>query len=173
LIRISKSPKLLAWYDYLFYQVRLLGALPRLMREPKSNSAIPAGYFLGYSSYKSMIRTRSFADFNFATHFWKRYLRSPRTLRLGNVLHFDMLDAAYFSAKFRQRQGGDWEKIFYFRYRLGLVARNSSESEISDFFKSYIAIDDPARIALLKKKGILLEIDAVSKLMRKISSESC
>jgi hypothetical protein len=173
LIRISRSPKLIAWYDYFFYQVRLLGALPRLMREPNSGSVIPAGYFLGYSSYKSMIRTKSFTNFNFATHFWKRYLRAPRTLRLGNVLHFDMLDATYFSAKFRQRMFGERDSIFYLRYRLGLIARNYSESEIREFFQAYIAINDPARIAMLKKKGILLEIDAVSKLMKKVSKEPC
>ena len=169
LIRASRSPKLIAWYDYFYYQVRLFGALPRLMREPASDRVVPAGYFLGYSSYKSIVRARNYADFDFATHYWKRHVRSPRNMRLGNVLHFDMLDAAYFSAKFRQRPPSENEKMFYLRYRLGLIARNSSESEIREFFQSYIAIHDPVRIALLKKRGILVEIDAVSRLMKKLA----
>jgi hypothetical protein len=103
IVRVLRAPTLAAWYDYFFYQLRLMGALPRLMREPKSHSMIPAGYFLGYSNYKSFIRVRTFANFDFVTHCWKRYLRAPRSKRIGNVLHFDMLDADYFSAKFRQR----------------------------------------------------------------------
>jgi hypothetical protein len=165
-IRISRSPALVAWYDYIFYQVRFAGALPRLMREPKSGRIIPAGYFLGYSSYKSFIRTRTFFNFTFGTHGWTRYVRSPRSMRLGNVLHYDMPDSAYFAAKFRKRQEGIILKVFYLRYRLALLARNCSDSEIKEFFERYIEIRDPARIVRLTKKGILLKIDVVSNFMK-------
>jgi hypothetical protein len=167
LSRISRSPQLVAWYDYIFYQVRFLGALPLLMREPKSLRVIPAGYFLGYSNHKAFIRIRTFSNFNFLIHFWGRDLgAAPRSVRLGNILHYDMLDAAYFSAKFRQRQQGILLKVFYLRYRLALVARNSSDAEINEFFRSNIAIGDPARIETLKRKRIVLEIDSVSKFMK-------
>jgi hypothetical protein len=173
LVRISRSPELVAWYDYIFYQIRFFGALPRLMREPKSHSAIPAGYFLGYSNHKAFIRLKTFFNFNFAVHSWNRYLRAPRNLRLGNILHYDLPDVAYFTAKFRQREQGIILKVFYLRYRLALVARNFTDSEVKEFFETYIAILNPARIARLKKKKILLEIDAVSNLMKKIRKESC
>ncbi len=166
LIRIGGSPELVAWYDYFFYQVRFAGALPRLMREPKSRRRIPAGYFLGYSSYKSFIRIATFSNFKFATHRWMRDVRAPRTMALGNVLHYDMPDAAYFAAKFRKRQEGILQKFFYLRYRLALVARNCSDSEIKEFFDDYIAIREPARIARLESKGILLRIDAVADFMK-------
>jgi hypothetical protein len=165
LIRIARSPELVAWYDYLFYQVRFAGALPRLMREPKSQRIIPAGYFLGYSSYKSFIRIRTFFNFKFATHRWMRYLKAPRSRRLGNILHYDVPDCAYFAAKFRQRQQGV-QKGFYLRYRLALVATNCSNSEIKEFFERCIAIRDPARIARLRKKGIVVKIDAVADFMK-------
>lgn len=160
--RILKSPQVVAWYDYLFYQLRFLGALPRLFREPNSRRRIPAGYFLGYSNFKSFIRLKRFASFNFCTHRWFPFLRGPRNMRIGNVLHFDMPDAAYFSTKFRQRQAADFEKLFHARYRFAIVARNSSDREVQNFFDSCIAVRDPARIALLKKKKILLEIDTAS-----------
>jgi len=126
---------------------------------------IPAGYFLGYSHYKSFIRLKTFANFDFVTHGWRAFLRAPRTMRMGNILHFDMLDASYFAAKFRQRQEGILLKVFYLRYRLAHVARNSSDVEIRKFFGRYIAISDPDRIALLKRKGIVSEIHAASNFM--------
>ncbi|MGA8088984.1 MAG: glycosyltransferase family 2 protein [Terracidiphilus sp.] len=171
LLRVSRSPALVAWYDYLFYQCRFFGALPRLMREPRDGSRIPAGYFLGYSNHKSFIRLKTFANFDFITHRWRGFLRSPRSMELGNILHFDMLDANYFAAKFRQRQQGIILKVFYLRYRLAHVARNSSDNEIRDFFERYIAIPDPARIDRLKRRGILLEIHAASNFMRRKREE--
>jgi hypothetical protein len=165
LIRIARSPELVAWYDYLFYQVRFAGALPRLMREPKSQRMIPAGYFLGYSSYKSFIRVSTFSNFRFVTHRWMRYLKAPRSRRLGNILHYDLPDCAYFAAKFRQRQQGV-QKVFYLRYRLALVATNCSNSEIKEFFERCIAIQNPARIARLREKGILVKIDAAADFMK-------
>jgi hypothetical protein len=169
LIRISRSPELVAWYDYLFYQVRFAGALPRLMRDPKSRRIIPAGYFLGYSSYKSFIRVTTFSSFKFATHRWIRDVRAPRSVELGNVLHYDLPDAAYFAAKFRKRQEYHVEialRFFYLRYRLALVARDCSDSEIKEFFEKYMAIRNPARIARLERKGILLRINAVADFRR-------
>ena len=176
LLKVSRSSTLVAWYDYVFYQTRFLSALPRLMREPRNGRRIPAGYFLGYSNHKSFIRLNSFTNFDFVTHHWRSFLRSPRNIDLGNVLHFDMLDANYFAAKFRQRHKGEGNilKVFYLRYRLAHLAMDSSDSEIKEFFERYIAIPDPARIALLKRRGILLEIHVASNFMRRENKEpSC
>ncbi len=164
--RVTRFPKLIAWYDWLFYELRFTGALHRMMREPGTQRRIPGTYFLGYSSYKSFIRTDRVADFRFATHGWKPFTRPPRNLRIGNILHFDMLDADYFALKFRQRPAP--RDIFYLRYMLGLVARDHSPAEIREFFETYIAIRDPKRIEFLKKKGILLEIRSASNLLRKL-----
>jgi hypothetical protein len=165
LLRVLRSSMIVAWYDYLFYQVRFFGALPRLIRDPRDGSVIPAGYFLGYSNHKSFIRLKTFHNFDFVTHCWRGFLRAPHSMRMGNVLHFDMLDASYFAAKFRQRQKGIILKVFYLRYRLAHVARSSNDAEIVRFFERYIAISDPNRIALLKRKGIISEIHAASNFM--------
>jgi hypothetical protein len=163
--RVTRSPELVAWYDYLFYQVRFAGALPRLMRDPKNRQLIPASYFLGYSSYKSFIRLRTFFNFKFETHRWTRNLKAPRSKCLGNILHYDLPDCAYFAAKFRQRQQGV-QKGFYLRHRLAVVATNCSNGEIAEFFERYIAIRDPFRISRLRGKGILVKIDAVANFMK-------
>jgi hypothetical protein len=170
LIRISRSPKLIAWYDWLFYEVRFAGALHRMMREPGTQRRIPGTYFLGYSSYKSFMRTGRIADFEYATHGWKPFKRRPRNLRIGNILHFDMLDAAYFALKFRQRPAP--RDIFYLRYLLGNLARDRSPEEIRGFFETYIAVREPKRIARLKKKGIIVEIRSVSNLLKKLLIKS-
>jgi len=170
LLRVSRSPKLIAWYDWLFYELRFTGALKRMMREPGTGRRIPGTYFLGYSNYKSFIRTRVAPDFSFATHAWKPFMRSPRNLRTGNVLHFDMPDASYFAAKFQQRPPA--RDIFYLRFLLSNVARNHSPKEIRQFFETYIAIRDPDRIAQLKKRGIVAEIRSASNLLRKLKDES-
>lgn len=164
--RVTRFPKLIAWYDWLFYQLRFAGAMRRMMREPGTQRRIPGTYYLGYTSNKSFIRTDRVADFQFATHSWKPFARPPRNLRIGNVLHFDLLDAAYFALKFRQRPAP--RDIFYMRYMLGLVARDHTPEEVRAFFETYIAIRDPKRIAMLKKKGILLEIRSASNLLKKL-----
>jgi Glycosyl transferase family 2 len=167
LIRISRSPKLIAWYDWLFYQVLFAGAMQRMMRDPETHEPIPGGYFLAYVSYKSFMRAARATDFNFATHGWKPYLKKPRSLRTGNVLHFDLLDAAYFAAKFRQRPPE--RGLFHFRTQLSVVARDRSMEQVRQFFEDYIAIRDPRRIERLKKKGIVVEIRTVSNLLKKLT----
>ena len=167
LFRATRSPKLLAWYDWLFYELRFPGALRRLMRDPGTNQKIPGTYFLAYSSHKSFMRTARAANFEFATHGWKPHLKRPRNLRTGNILHFDMLDYRYFAAKFRQRPPArEW---FYLRSLLSTVARDRSLEQVKQFFETYLAIRDPKRIASLKKKGIVVEIPGPSRFLRSLA----
>jgi hypothetical protein len=141
-----------------------------MMRAPGTGRRIPGTYFLGYSSYKSFVRTGVAPEFDFATHSWRPFVRAPRNLRTGNVLHFDLPDASYFAAKFRQRtQARD---IFYLRYLLSNIARDCSPEEITSFFETYIAIRDPDRLARLKRKGIVAEIRSASNLLRKLAEKS-
>jgi hypothetical protein len=168
--RLTRFPKFIAWYDWLFYELRFAGALGRMMREPRTNRRIPGTYFLGYSSHKSFIRTARAPNFEFATHGWRPFLRRPHNLRTGNILHFDLLDAAYFSLKFKQRPAP--RDIFYLRYMLGNVARNHSPEEIREFFETYIAIRDPGRIEKLKQKGIIVEIRSAANLLKNLATKS-
>lgn len=172
LSRVSRSPQLVAWYDYFFYQLRFPGALPRLMREPGTLSRIPAGYFLGYSNHKSFVRTSQSANFAFAVHSWMHYKKTPRSMKAGNILHFDMLDARYFMAKFRQREPGIILKAFYLRYRLANLVRNLTDSQVREFFEQYVAMRDPRRIASLIRRGIVIEIHAPSNFMKQRQAAS-
>jgi hypothetical protein len=169
LVRLSRSPRLIAWYDWLFYEILFAGAMRRMMRDPGTQGRIPGAYFLGYVSYKSFMRTRVAPDFEFATHGWKPFRRRPRNLRIGNVLHYDLLDAAYFATKFRQRPPE--RDLFHFRMLLSVVARERSVEQIRQFFDTYIAIRDPERIERLKKKGIIVEIRSPANLMKKLATK--
>lgn len=170
LIRASRSPRLVAWYDWLFYQIRFAGALKRMMRDPGTNRRIPGTYFLGYSSYKSFMRTGRAKNFNFATHGWKPYLERPRSLHTGNILHFDMLDYRYFAAKFRQRPQD--RGVFHLRMLLSVVARDRTLEQIKQFFETYIAIRDPRRMEDLKKKKIVVEVPGPAALLKKLMGQS-
>ena len=168
LLRATRSPKVIAWYDWFFYELRFAGALKRMMREPVTGRRIPGTYFLGYSSYKSFIRTRVAHEFAFAIHSWKPFVRPPRDLITGLILHFDMFDASQFIAKYRQRPPA--RGFFYLRYLLDRLAREHSPEDIRKFFETYIVINDPERIERLKKKGIVSEIRSASNLLKKLAA---
>jgi len=175
LIRLLKvTPSLVAWYDYLFFWLRYRGDGARMMFDPKprdskrAGARIPAGYFLGYSSYKSLIRTSRIAGLSFSIHSWVKETRPPRTMRLGNVLHYDMPGASYFARKFRQRSPDAIIKAFHLRYRLAQVARECTDEELEEFFRMYIAVTDEAQMARLKRKGIAVEVQSVARLLRRL-----
>lgn len=165
--RLSRSPKAVALYDYFFYYVRFFGALPRKFKNPATGETIYAGYFLGYSSYKSAIRTTRSEEFNFCTHCWLKFRRRPRNFFAGNVLHFDLLDAQYFINKFRQRQQGIILPIFHLRYTLANVARNLSDEQVYAFFRKSFILEDPKIVGRLKKKNIVREVHIASTFFKK------
>lgn len=161
----TSSPRLLAWYDYGYYQLRFRGALPRRMRHPLTGEVIPAGYFLGYSNHKALIRTANACDFEFNIHRWQRARRSPRSIVQGRLLHFDLCSPEYFRSKFRQRQGAVLSKDFYCRYMFAQIARELPSAEAQRFFVEQICLPE-SRVAGLRSAGILVEIDHISRWMR-------
>jgi hypothetical protein len=164
--RLTPSPKTHAWYDHWFYRVRFRGALPRLMRHPVTGESIPAGYFLGYSNHKSFIRTRAAKEFLFNVHKWQRIARRPRTIRKGFLLHYDLCNAEYFRAKYRQRQPAMLVKAFFCRYMFALIARDLPIETSRQFFLNNICIRDAATLERLRQRGILTEISGISKYLR-------
>lgn len=170
--RLKVPPPLVAWYDYLFFWLRFRGAFVRIMHDPKQAGArIPAGYFLGYSSNKSIVRTSRIEGLEFSIHGWHKYTRKPHSLRLGNVLHYDLPGASHFARKFRQRSIDDLWKVFHLRYRLSVVARECNAAELEDFFLKYIAVTDAEKMARLKRKGIAVEVRSVSRWLRRLQTE--
>ena len=170
--RLKISPALVAWYDYLYFWLRYRGDGARMMLDPKhAGEKIPAGYFLGYSSYKSFIRTSKIAGLIFSIHEWVKETRRPRTMRMGNVLHYDLPGASYFARKFRQRSPDDILKVFHLRYRLAQVARECTDAELEDFFWKYIAVTSAEQMARLERKRIAMEVHSAARLMRRLLTE--
>ncbi len=166
--RLVRSPRINAWYEYLFYIIRFNNALPRLMKNPKTGDKIPASYFLGYSNHKSFIRTKCYDKYNFVTHKWIKHSTAPKNIYSGYVLHYDLFDYKYLIEKFKQRSDHMLLVVFYFRYMLALVARDCTDEQVKQFYLKYIAITDKNKIEMLQQKKILLRIDEVSKFFNRI-----
>jgi hypothetical protein len=162
--RVTRVPAAQAWFDYLFYQLRFMGALPRLLVHPTTGQHIPAGYFLGYTNHKSAVRPERAQSFDFVTHHWRRGRRAPRSMRRGNVLHYDLFSLDYYIAKFRQRQESMVMKIFYVRYWLARIAREAPLPDVEAFFRKYIALSDAQVLERLERRGIVLNISSVARL---------
>jgi hypothetical protein len=160
--RAIPAPKVHAWYDYWFYRLRFRGALPRLMHHPDTNETIPCGYFLGYSNHKAFIRTSTAHDFNFNIHRWQAARRRPRSVKRGYVLHYDLPNAGYFSAKFRQRGAAMLVKAFFSRHMFACIARELPFATVRRFFLENVCIHDPATIARLQRRGVLVRIDFIA-----------
>jgi hypothetical protein len=162
--RLVRIPAAQAWFDHLFYKVRFMGALPRLLVHPTTGKRIPAGYFLGYSNHKSAIRPERAVSFDFVVHYWRKWHRAPRNVERGNVLHYDFPSLEYFLAKFRQRQASDVMKVFYVRYWLARIARESSLRDVEAFYKKYIALSDEHVLKRLLRRGIVLKLTSVARI---------
>ena len=166
--RVASKPKLHAWYDHWFYRMRFRGALPRLMRHPITGESIPAGYFLGYSNHKAFIRTAVAQKLLFNIHRWQKAEMRPKNLKKGRLLHYDLVSAEYFCAKFRQRQPAMMVKAFYCRYMFAQIARELSFDAARQFFLNNICISDSGTIARLLRRRILAEIGSISEFMKKL-----
>jgi len=164
--RAIRSPKLHAWYDYWFYRLRFRGALPRLMRRPDTGESIPCGYFLGYSNHKALVRASAARDFNFNIHRWQAARRAPRSVKRGYVLHYDLPNAEYFCAKFRQRGPAMLVKAFFCRYMFARIACDLPFASAQRFFLENICIRDRATIARLQQRGVLVRVSFVAQEMR-------
>lgn len=160
--RLTPHPKLHAWFDFLVYYIRLGGVMPRLMRHPITGERIPTSYFLGYSNHKAFVRSARAQHFKFNIHRWERASRSPKNVRLGHVLHYDMFDADYMIEKFRQRSASMMVPAFYSRNMLARIARELPTDVVRAFFAEHVAISNPRRLASLIKRGIVIPINQVA-----------
>jgi Glycosyl transferase family 2 len=162
--RILRKPQLVAWFDHWFFTLALGANPPRVLRDPASSKIIPFGYFLSYSNYKAIFRCARYASFDPQIHRWvapRRFAGSPRAITSGNVLHYDMIDAAHFRTKFGQRRGQqEFElNLFYARWKLGQMAISLSAEHCDQFFRESLSIRDETRLADLVGRGLLREIE--------------
>lgn len=169
---VIPGPKAHAWYDYWFYRLRFRGALPRLMRHPDTDETIPCGYFLGYSNHKALVRTAVAQDFLFNIHRWQAARRRPRSIRRGYVLHYDLPNADYFCAKFRQRGRAMLVKAFFCRHMFARIARDLPFATVQRFFLENVCIQDRDTIARLEQRGVLVRIGFVAAQMAERNTAS-
>lgn len=158
------SPRRIAWYDHFLFRSFLRSAFPRVMRDPQNREVIPTGYFLSYSNHKSMIRASQASRFRPLIHGWinaGRGAPKPRSVRLGNVLHYDLLDADYFMAKFRQRPPTTNVSDFYVRSKFSDIAHRQ-DVEVYEFFSESVVISEQSRLDELVEKKIVERIDSVA-----------
>ena len=157
LLRIFRSDRLAAWFDYLFYKMVSLGRLPRAMRDPWSGRFVPRGWFLGYHSYKPFVRAARAGSFDFAVHRWTASARGrPRSIRAGLVLHYDLFSVDHYARKFRQRQPRPGEP-FSTRAFLSRVATTLGDDDLRAFFERNIAMADE-EVARLIRAGLMIDI---------------
>jgi hypothetical protein len=156
------SPKLRAWYDFAFFNVRFFGSANRLMRHPVTGESIPATYFLGYLGSKAFIRVRTANKFNFNIHEWVKEAEAPKNLTKGFILHYHLFDAADMLAKFRQRNKALLVSAFYVLHTLANIARDLSDELVVRFFVENVTINDQNRILLLVRKNVLVRVTSVS-----------
>ena len=166
-IRIfTKNPILHAWYEYIFYKIRFPGAPLRTLRHPETNKVIPTGVFLGYLGYKSIIRTRTALESLFNIHKWEKDKCDLDIAYKGYVLHYDLFDAQYTAAKFRQRPPAMQVKAFHARYMIAMIARNSSDEVINKFFNDCIALTRAEDLNKLIARRIVVKIDGIANLLQ-------
>lgn len=149
------TPKRMAQFDDVFFATRFTGTSLRSVVDPRDGAFIPTAYNLGYTSYKSAIRTESFEHFLFNIHKWQKDKRAPTSKVAGQLVHFDLPDAAYFISKFRQRQKAMMVKDFFVRHKLAEIAIDLPVDQATAFYKSSIGIDRVDHLEQLCKRGLL------------------
>lgn len=165
--RLFGSPVVQAWYDFLFYQIRFIGLLPRLMRHPITMDFIPCAYYFGYSNHKSMIKVKNANLYKFNIHKWEKFQKNPVSKYFGNILHYDLCSVDYFINKFNQRSESIIIKVFYVRYMLAKVARECKREDVVNFFDSNICFKNQNTIDKLIKGGIVININLIANFFKK------
>lgn len=161
------GPVAAAWFSYLFYKLRFGGKLPRDVRDPLTGRLMPLGYFFGYSNYKPFVRTDRAHLFNHNIHAWVAAEEKPRSIILGNVLHFDMFDWRYLADKFRKRPPALLIKAFHTRYKLAEICRSLEDPAVRKFFEDNLVVP-PDVIEDLLECGIALEVGVVRSLAGRV-----
>lgn len=167
---LRRSPRAQAWAAHWVYRARFGGRYPRPMRHPVTGAAIPRGYFLGYTNHKSLIRTASARRFMHDIHRWKGYAGNPepKSVRLGNILHYAHPSAELLMSKYRQRPGGPVHPVFHVMHEISKIARDLDDEQVRAFFDTEFVIADPDDLRARERRGAVLRIDAVARVFESI-----
>lgn len=152
--RAGVSGRWVAWLEHLACLAMTRGALPRLYSHPGTGQRIPAGLFLGYTNFKSMIRPQRTDGLLFNIHRWQAAGRRPHSMRMGNTLHYDLCSAGYFVQKFRMRDDATIPKVFWTRHMLARIARDLPAVDARRFFHEHLALDTDGLRPELIRRGI-------------------
>ncbi|WP_284124577.1 glycosyltransferase family 2 protein [Parerythrobacter aestuarii] len=165
-LSLVSNPARVARFDQWFWDRALGDDLPRRLVHPVNGETIPAGYFLSYTSHKSILRTRAHRGWRPIIHHWKCEDGEGETAktRRARVLHFDFTTADAYLHKFGQRRGNREERPQHFAARraIGDIALDCSDAGARRFFEQCLAVSDPERMAQLVKRGVVLDLPQVA-----------
>lgn len=166
-LSLVSNPLKVAQYDQWFWDKVLGDDLPRRLIHPVTREAIPAGYFLSYSSHKSILRTRLGRGWRPVIHHWVKDDGEGETVKAqrARVLHFDCTTPEAYLHKFGQRRGNHEERPVHFATRsaIGDIALDCSAADARRFFEDCLTVSDPVRMAHLVKRGVALELPQVER----------
>ncbi len=163
---VVSDSKLRGWLSYYIYNARFGGAYPRMMHDPLTGHSIPSGYYLGYWNHKSLVRTSAARDLIFDVHQWRANPGgSLKSCTAGSLLHYFLYDVDSVRAKFKGKPRlHSYTGHHYHRAELARIAREYSAEDFETFFRNCIALEDDALANDLKRRGIMLTVDNVSRL---------
>jgi hypothetical protein len=162
LYRCRASPRLIAWAEHVLYRLRLRGKGLRALTSPITGEVIPAGYYLGYCSYKSLVRSAAAHRFAFDVHRWKHFEHRPRTREIGYILHYDLPNASAFLNKFRQRSQLSHIPAFHVRFQLAQIAIQCPPEVAARFFDEQVRISQSAIDGWLRQ-GVAFRVASVAR----------
>ncbi|MEM9064499.1 MAG: glycosyltransferase family 2 protein [Planctomycetota bacterium] len=160
--RLGLNPRQRAWLSHWVYRLRFGGRFPKPMIHPVTGQAIPRGHFLGYTNFKSMIRTSRASRFRHDVHQWDapKGVPPPRSIKTGNLLHFAYPSADLLMRKYRQRGPGFTKfEAFHVVHQILLIATELDDETVRSFFGSEFVIDDESLLAKYVRQGIAHRID--------------
>ncbi|WP_423142055.1 glycosyltransferase family 2 protein [Parablastomonas sp. CN1-191] len=162
---LTRSPVVQARVEEGFYRLMLGDAMPRTLRDPATGEQLPGAYFLSYDSQKAILRTARYARYRPRIHYWEdaRGRRNAHKPAWARVLHFDLIDVDHFMHKFRQRRGTreGAQSRFAVRHVIADIAMNRPEPEVRKFFLESLCVGDPARRAMLARRGLVRDLPRV------------
>ncbi|MDY6927557.1 MAG: glycosyltransferase family 2 protein [Pseudomonadota bacterium] len=158
LVMLKISPEINSRICNRFFYFLNYRLFPRILISP-NNEKIYTAWYLGYSNYKSLIRTSSIFKANFNIHQWVSIPGNKlNTIKKGTLLHYDLPSFSYYQKKFKQRVGFKINKNFYTRYKLNKIIIDENEMTLRKFYTESICVK-PAKLEKLNSLGIVREID--------------
>ena len=163
---ISPKKKFFSKLEYLIFKYLLNYSFLKVAINPINRKKIYRGIFLGYKGVKPFIRTKNAQYYNFNIHKWIPYIKKPKNIYSGIILHYNLINSEHFLAKFRKRSEVEimsLKSLSYSQYQLSQVANLLNKEEAESFFKKYFIFQEK-----YKDSRFIVNFENVSKELSQI-----